>query len=386
MAAMIGGTFVHDAESTFTTAGSVYHDTGTVTFNNAISVAGELEVRNSATMVLNGTQSFPAVKLNGGTMLWVDNSIDLNRGGSGRIENAAGAVWEARFASNSYSINATNFGDISSAPLPSFTNAGIVRKTTGAVTWTNSIPFVNSGIVQSETGSVAFDSSFTQTAGTLLLQGGGVSNGNALLLQGGTIEGAGTISGSVNNTGGTVAPGTSSDSSATLAITGSYTQAAAGALAVDLGGTEAGTFDVLSVGGGATLDGTFRVALVDSFTPANNNTFNVLTFASRSGDFPTNEGLTQGTTTFAKSYSATVLTLTSSSSVPQSRPGLDLDSDGLFDAWEQKNFGSLAATSEEDMDGDGEDNLSEFKSATDPNDAASVKRTARVLGLRPDWR
>jgi len=64
-----------------------------------------------------------------------------------------------------------------------------------------------------------------------------------------------------------------------------------GALNVGLGGTAAGQFDRIQVTGAATLGGTLNVSLVGGFLPAIGDTFEILTFASRTGDFATVTGL-----------------------------------------------------------------------------------------------
>src|SRR5205085_1437874 len=68
-----------------------------------------------------------------------------------------------------------------------------------------------------------------QTAGTL--------TGN-LQLAGSTLQGSGTLTGNLTN-GGTVQPG-SSTAAGVLAVTGSYTQLAAGALEINIGGLTVG--------------------------------------------------------------------------------------------------------------------------------------------------
>jgi hypothetical protein len=52
----------------------------------------------------------------------------------------------------------------------------------------------------------------------------------------------------------------------------------------------------------------------------------------------------------------------------------DTDADGLPDAWENQNFGNLAATSTLDSDGDGTTNMMEYLAGTNPVSAASVFR------------
>ena len=50
---------------------------------------------------------------------------------------------------------------------------------------------------------------------------------------------------------------------------------------------------------------------------------------------------------------------------------LDVDGDGLPDAWEMAHFGGLGQTAEGDADGDGTSNLTEFRLGLDPNNGAA---------------
>ena len=59
-----------------------------------------------------------------------------------------------------------------------------------------------------------------------------------------------------------------------------------------------------------TLDGMLNLALVNGFSPALGNSFPVLTFGSRTGQFATINGLAIGNgKQFSPAYSATNLTL-----------------------------------------------------------------------------
>ena len=99
----------------------------------------------------------------------------------------------------------------------------------------------------------------------------------------GTISGDGTIGGDVYNEGGTLSPG---NSPGLMAIAGDYTQGDRGTLLIELAGTAAGTnYDQLQVDGGALLDGTLEVALLDGFQPGLGDTFDILDFNTVSGSF-----------------------------------------------------------------------------------------------------
>jgi hypothetical protein len=66
----------------------------------------------------------------------------------------------------------------------------------------------------------------------------------------------------------------------------------------------------------------------------------------------------------------------------------DSDGDGLADAWELQHFGSLNASAGGDPDGDGVNNLHEYRAGTNPNDAASrfevveISKVANGVSIR----
>jgi T5SS/PEP-CTERM-associated repeat protein len=117
--------------------------------------------------------------------------------------------------------------------------------------------------------------------GKLTIASGGVVSVGGLLSVGprGTVEGNSQITGNVHNAGA-VAPGIAasplpSNALGTLPIVGNYTQAAGGALDIELASTA--NFDKLTVFGGANLGGALSVSLVNGFTPAVGNSFDLLT-------------------------------------------------------------------------------------------------------------
>src|SRR5205823_1268547 len=80
---------------------------------------------------------------------------------------------------------------------------------------------------------------------------------------------------------------------------------------VDIGGLSPGSqYDRLAVGGAATLAGTLNVSMANGYTPNSGNTFQVITYASRSGAFSTVNGLELGNgLTLYPDYNPTNLTL-----------------------------------------------------------------------------
>ena len=116
----------------------------------------------------------------------------------------------------------------------------------------------------------------------MVLNNNGSTGTGSLEVQGGTLAGAGKLSGDLTVlTGATTAPGTSAGM---LKVGGNYTQNAGATLAVEIGGTLAEeNFDVLEIAGTASLEGTLDVALIDSYTPAINEQFTILSASSIGG-------------------------------------------------------------------------------------------------------
>ena len=69
---------------------------------------------------------------------------------------------------------------------------------------------------------------------------------------------------------------------------GSYSQSNTGTLQIDLGGeTPNAQYDVFSVSGNAALNGRLILSATNGFLPASGDVFNVMTYASHSGEFAT---------------------------------------------------------------------------------------------------
>lgn len=171
-----------------------------------------------------------------------------------------------------------------------FYNYGTLRRPTGS-TGMGQIygDFINQGTVEAVAGTIGF-SAFTQTTGTTRLAGGALF-ADVVSIWGGSLTGTGSVLGTVLNFA-TMAPGFSPG---TIDITGAYQQiGSSGRYEVELGGTAPGTFDRTVVAGPVSLSGTLAVTFVNGYTPAAGDTFEIMTFPSRSGDFTTMTGGTLG--------------------------------------------------------------------------------------------
>lgn len=187
------------------------------------------------------------------------------------------------------------------------------------------------------------------------------------LVSGQTLSGGGTLLGTLNNDG-TVAPGASAGM---LTVAGDYVQVT-GTLAVELGGTVAGTgYDQLVVSNTAALVGALDVALINGFEPAPGNSFTLLTAAGGvSGTFATTNVPSLGTPGLGWQVDylpgSVVLTVTGAPSAT----GFDLYAQQITNAADR----GYAA----DPDGDGYVNLLEYATGGSPTNADQQARLSAV--------
>jgi hypothetical protein len=104
-----------------------------------------------------------------------------------------------------------------------------------------------------------------------------LNGGGAFNFLRGTLH-VGTFNGSLVNQGGTLAPGHSPGSTT---IVGSYAQQSGAKLAIEVGGTSAGTtYDVVNITSIANIGGQLQLALLNWFVPGGSDTFTVLSAGS----------------------------------------------------------------------------------------------------------
>jgi hypothetical protein len=150
------------------------------------------------------------------------------------------------------------------------------------------LEFVNGATVRAVSGTLSIGTlPYEQTGGTTALAGGVLDLAQPMAIDGGSLSGSGTISGSIVN-GGLVRP---DPTSGPLTITGSYRQTTHGTLAATIGGAVAGAgFSQLAVMGASTLAGTVSAAPTNGFTPAPGQTFAIIVGGSQTGRFTTLAG------------------------------------------------------------------------------------------------
>ncbi len=295
-----------------TVTGSMIWGGGTITG------FGALDIANGATLDIGGygdnAETLDGIVLdNAGTAKLAATNSDARTVGLA-LENGAGIDNQA---TGTFSFP-TNYSLPSNAQITSddsatfFTNEGTLIQPAANAGQTTILPAftqtdsgttsvqaggldlsiaVNAGTVTVGSGTSLSISSYTQTAGSTVLNAG-IINGGTISINGGCLTAAGTINSNVTS-GGQIIPG-ATGVAGTLTINGNYTQTAAGALDIDIGGTTAGSeYSQLGVSGIAALGGSVNVALIDGFQPALGNSFKVLTFSSYSNSADSN-GLVLG--------------------------------------------------------------------------------------------
>ncbi len=233
-----------------------------------------------------------------GRDLVIDTNPSIGQGGVGPSLYISNPVtethtWTSTLASTSFvtSTNWTANGVPNQMWVADLRNTAIASQQVNLST--NST--VNQLVVAAGTGK-QMDFQLTSTAkltsfGEILIEQGGsiLLNGSGTRLdaqfvniEGGTLRGngsvfvgSGPITGVVRNLSGRVEPG---NGIGTLEIIGDFSNLVDGTLAIELGGTSTGQFDLLDIERFAFLSGTLEVSLV-GFTPAIGNMFTFLATA-----------------------------------------------------------------------------------------------------------
>ena len=219
-----------------------------------------------------------------------NNGAVMHRGG--RIDGAGGAFLTSIINNGAWTESAAVALEFFiSQDFWTYTNNGTFTKQGSGLTVFTRVRFDNTGSVDVQEGTLNFAGTFRQTAGEMVLSGGGVAG--ALTFTGGSLRGSGDLAGNVTMTGATLDPGLSSgllSFGANLVLNGA-------SVPIQLEGTARGTtYDAIDVAGSLSLGGStlqLNVTLLDPATPIGTE-FLIFNKASAPAIGGTFGGLSQG--------------------------------------------------------------------------------------------
>ncbi|MCK6621885.1 MAG: tandem-95 repeat protein [Calditrichaceae bacterium] len=219
--------------------------TGTITANNSLAISSDKPKKLDERILVNK-----------GSATW-------NGAGSLRLKDLATFI---NGAGASFTIQGNGLIDVPTPNEGLFKNAGTILRSAGADTFIFALPVQNSGALDIRSGVVKFTN-------TLLNDAAGTIRGGKTL----------DVRAAAFTNNGAVNPGTSPG---LLIVLGDYPQSASAALNIEIGGNAVGSeYDQLAVSDTARLGGTLNVSLVNNFTPALTDSFSILTYAGRNGQF-----------------------------------------------------------------------------------------------------
>ena len=269
-------------------------------------------------MQLSGPGFGPTLNLTGGAVLQDAGALTLT---DGSLIAGAGTPQSKLVVQSGGLLETTNSATLQGTTNTHLTvdNSGSVRVDAGSLTLANA-DLTTSGNLEVKSGTFAIQGSWLQTQGTTTVDTGAQLNGTNLVLQGGTFTGAGTIGGTLMNTGGNLSPGPAIGV-LSMGPGSDYQQGSMGNLVVELGGsTPATQYDQLAIAGNAQLDGQLQIQLINGFVPSPGESFEVLTSRSQSGRFASIATPQVPGAVWLTRYNGTNVTLTVADNIEISRP------------------------------------------------------------------
>ena len=257
--------------------------TGTITFGASAAITTAASGGDSGTLtigpgiVIDGTGSSTIGYDGGGpqTPLIIQGTVDATEGGALSIY---GTDW-----TNAGTLEAEAGSTLDLATTPSNLASGTLTGGTWEVGADSTLTIAGANIT-TNAATIIVDGPNTNFPALAPLATNAASGllelfNGASLTTAGSLDNAGTI---------TIDP-------SALYVSGNYTQQSTGALDIGIGGYFPGSpTGLLNVTGTATLTGALNVSLTGGFVPTPGESFTVLTFASRSGNFTTETGLDIG--------------------------------------------------------------------------------------------
>jgi fibronectin-binding autotransporter adhesin len=208
------------------------------------------------------------------TTNWTDGAGNNNsswRDGVAVFAGAAGTVTVTQpiffagleFMTDGYQIDAATRGSLNLIGSPTIITDPNVTATINATL------AGAGGITKEGVGTLILNAANTYLGNTAIDAGslivdGSIASAQTFVNAGGLLGGGGIIGGDLTNSG-IVSPGHSSGSLGTLTVNGNYTQTANGTLRIEIAGTAPGQFDLLAVGGHASLAGTLQLIRLGNF-------------------------------------------------------------------------------------------------------------------------
>jgi hypothetical protein len=277
----LGGTNTLTVDSNFTWTGGTMAGLGQAVSNGSMTITGpDTKFLSSGyTLTTNGAVTWsgaggirsdfgPAISNSGTWTVQGDLALFVINGPDLTFTNTATGVFTKTSGTGALTVN-----DI-------FNNAGTVN--------------VNSGAVQLSQGGFSTGAYNIALAGTALQFTGGTHtlSAGARLPSAGLVEvngGALVVDAAVSVQSFVLTSGSLRlTSNGMLNVGGDYTQRVGTTLFIDIGGLTAGAgYGQLNVTGAANLDGTLTVTLTNDFSPSIGDSYQILTFGARNGDFGT---------------------------------------------------------------------------------------------------
>ena len=187
--------------SGFTHSGGTLQGTD-LTLSGAATLAGSGVQSGVATTLLRGATAISGLGLDAGRTLRNEGTVTLTGGinlnpldntGAGRIDNAAGALFDVRTFNTSISAGA--FADLNTLPgYAVFNNAGTFRKSSSGG-YGVAVPFNNRGTIDIQAGSFSFSAGSSQGGAATLAAGTALtlSAGSHDFMAGASFSGPGTL-------------------------------------------------------------------------------------------------------------------------------------------------------------------------------------------------
>ena len=262
-----------DGSGTYSQTGGTANVTGDLVINNT-------GTPNGSSLSISGNGALTASTVTNNDLLSISGSGELT---ASTVTNND----QFNFQGGTVTADVTNNGGMeTNSGLTAALNGNLSNSSTGTVDIGSGSTVNVSNNVQNDGGSVTVEAGsklsanvYNQSSGTTKIDG--TLKAPSINNNGGLLEGTGSLIGDLFNAG-TLKPG---DLPGTITLTGDYMQSSTGTFQVDLGGTSLADYGRLLVGGSASLNGALDLELVNGFSVANGDVFNIMDFSGVSGDF-----------------------------------------------------------------------------------------------------